>query len=154
MPVFPLFLGQSSPSVPIDNYLDSYAITTGFPAETQSRSGYGHQPKGLIGFGGGSSSSVDSAGLRSILFSFGLASGATARGSVCGGISLSGANTLAKQHYRSDAFIALQSSNLLVSNTDGRFDISSFNSDGLTLIIDEDNGCEVWGVVTSVIHQF
>ena len=123
----------------IDSYLDSFDLPTGAATTTEVRIGYGHAPKALICFGGGSASTTDSAGSRDMLCSFGAGTGPSNRGSICGGIKQGDFTTTSSQVFYDYEFCILHDSDISLIATEGRFDIQSMNSNGVTLVVDDQN---------------
>ena len=120
----------------ISSYIDEFALDTGVVTTTQARSGYGHQPKLLIGFGNSTTDASDTAGADSVRFSFGMSTGATERG--CGFIAYQDGDASANSY--SGTYTSAFSGSLTLPGGPtiaGLWDTSSIDADGHTIVVDD-----------------
>lgn len=117
----------------VQTFVDSFNTGTGVAGTTIARTGYGFQPKAFIIWSAGRTDTVDAVGARDIVFSIGICASASQRSCLLGFSDNAAATSDASRVHRSDA-VLIEATATAVT---GLLDISSFNTDGLTFIIDD-----------------
>lgn len=118
----------------LKTFLDVFSSGTGAAGTTIARSGFGFQPKAIIVWGSGSTATTDTTGRARIQPGFGFAVSTSNRMAICGQATNSATTTATDRGLRNDAIFATLST---AGAIDGLLDIQSFDSDGITFVVDD-----------------
>ncbi len=116
----------------VQTFVDSFNTGTGVAGTTIARTGYGFQPKAFVIWTSGRVNTTDSVGALDLNLSIGFAASATQR-ACTGGFADTAATAATGCTHRDDAVLA----ELSASAITGLLDIQSFDSDGLTFVVDD-----------------
>lgn len=123
-------------------FVDSFNVTTAAAGNTVVRTGYGFQPKVIILWWSNRQESVDTVGAQTIMRGVGFATSTSNRYAICTKDRNAQAATDTATLNAPDACIVslLQAA---TNTVDGLMDLQSFDSDGITLVIDDAFGTDI-----------
>jgi hypothetical protein len=119
----------------------SFNITTQVATSTVEVTGVGFQPKAIILWWSGRTESVNTIGRADANRGVGIATSTTERGVTCAETEDAQGTSNAHQGFRLDACVAIVDAT--ANDFDGRADLQSLDSDGFTLVIDQQFSTDV-----------
>lgn len=121
----------------VERFLDSFNVTTSAAGTTIARSGYGFAPKAFIIWSTGRTTSTDAVSVATMNTSIGFGVSPTSRRAIASQSVNASANAAADKYHTEDAcFLRLSTTGAI----QGALDVDSFDSDGITFIVDTQFG--------------